>query len=83
MKNLFLFILLVLIAACGVAASKANAAKQATAWSFRGASVDSVAAQLKPGSVLIFKMIDGQMWVQVDGNKPLDESHPCPPFTDC
>lgn len=26
---------------------------------------------------------DSTLWVQVDGGTPLDESRPCPPFTDC
>ncbi len=27
--------------------------------------------------------VDSTLWVQVDGGTPVNESHPCPPFTDC
>ncbi len=27
--------------------------------------------------------VDTTLWVQVNGGTPLDESRPCPPFTDC
>lgn len=66
--------------ACNPPATHTDAAKPTR---FRLSASQIEAIQAAPKDAVVTGWVDTTVWVQINGAKPLDEAHICPPWTDC